>query len=89
MSDMFRDQLVDAQAAEIKNLKAKIAELTLTCRYLNNIYRAAWDIAAKVGCDGAHELTTEETLFLQLYDAMSSYDRNADLRDKFAPIERE
>ena len=89
MSDMFQDQLVDAQAEEIQKLKAKIAELNLTCRYLNNIYRAAWDIAAQVGYEGAHELTTDDALFLKLYDAMSNYDRNSDLRYKFAPIERE
>lgn len=88
MSDMFQDQLVAAQESEIKKLKDKIAELTLTCRYLNNIYRAAWDIAAQVGYEGAHELTTEEALFLRLYSAMSDYDQNSDLRSKFAPIER-
>lgn len=86
---MFQDQLIDAQAAEIKKLKVKIAELTLACRYLNNIYRAAWDIAAQVGYEGAHELTTEENLFLRLYGAMNNYDCSADLRDKYEPIERE
>lgn len=88
MTDMFQDQLVEAQAAEIIKLKAQIADLTLTCRYMNNIYRAAWDIAAQVGYEGAHELTTDEKLFLKLYDAMHNYDQSSDLRDKFAPIER-
>lgn len=87
--DMFNEELASAQADEISKLKATIAEQHKTLRFMNNIYRTAWDVLAVVGCEGAHELTTECKLFNKLNDAMFEYDQHADLRDKYEPIERE
>ena len=76
--DMFPDQLAESQAAEIQRLRAQIVELTKTCRYLNNIYRACWDVASLVASDGAYQLTTEDEYFGRLYHAMQQYDQDKD-----------
>ena len=73
---------------EITKLKAKISELENTCRWLNMIYRSAWEISESVCGEGQHLLAADEELFVRLYDRMQAYDDNQDLRERFEIIEK-
>lgn len=87
--DLFPEELSQSQAEEIKRLQAKVDGLENTCRWLNMIYRSAWDISAVVAGEGELLLTTESVAFCQLYDRMGAYDDSQDLRDKFKTIEKD
>ena len=82
--DMFNDELVTEQKKEIESLRATVKALTHDCKMLNNIYKQAWEIAAKVACHGEHTLCTRgDALFENLYESMGDYDDSEDLRGKY------
>lgn len=88
MNDLFPEELSKGQAEEIEKLRAKVSDLENTCKWLNMIYRSAWEIAANVCGEGAYLLEADEEIFVRLYDRMQAYDDNQDLRDKFEYIEK-
>lgn len=87
--DMFVEELASCQAEEIERLKTKVADLENACKWMNMVYRSAWDIAGLVCADGEYTLSTEDKLFMQLYDRMQAYDDNQDLRDRFDFVEKD
>jgi hypothetical protein len=85
---MFTEELTKGQAEEIKRLRARISELENDCKWMNMIYRSAWEICSVVGGEGEYKLNTEDKIFAQLWDRMQAYDDNQDLREKYEFVEK-
>ena len=81
--DMFPEELTSGLQEENGRLKIELLKKTNDCVKLNKIYKRAWDIAAIVCGDGGMTLEADDKLFMRLYDAMSDYDDNKDLRDRY------
>ena len=86
MNDLFPDELMAGQAAEIERLKARIAELETDCRKLNMVYKQADIIATEIGVNGGLEWNSQSPEAEKLLDVLSNYDKNEDIKDKYKDL---